>query len=403
MLTITCLVITCQCLRMTPAFQMYLWMYLIVLVYVYLLLHYATKNPWIIALLCVFSVIAGNSHESLTPGVSVGMALYFAVNFRKITLQQWLMGGFFCLGLLLLLFSPATRNRMVYTCSTLEYRVLALYSLRTSIPAFFILVAVLSYKTLIKRVSLREIIKSDLIWWGIWASSFAILIYWGFSGGRCVLGEELAAIILIVKMLKRGSFTPFWLWLLSVATLLFLYVQYSKVERTINYMEQIRLQALSSPDGNIYIDFTYSTPIAGLEEYSGRVKNVNVAGDEVEARYNSAFNQVYMKKWGIKHRLRFYPTALRPYIEGKADTTDGNLITMFSPGLYLFVKNKKHPATFYATYRRDIPFFKKEFPPQELNIATGIYEDENWQATILPVGHYHPAYPATFSMKRPKE
>lgn len=400
-LTTACLVITCQCLRMTPAFQMYIWMYLLVLCYLWILMHYRTRKWWMLALLCVFSLLCGNGHESLNPGIVVGVGLYIVTNLRKITLQQWLMYGFFCLGLIILLASPAIRVRMDDTASTIEYRILALYSLRKSIPAFYILAAIVLYKAIFKKENFIEIILRDTLWWGIWATCFGLLLYFGFSGGRASLGEELAAIILILKLLKRKSFTPFWLSLLALATAVFVSFQIHKIMELRSYIEDIKQQALASKDGNIYIDFTYSPPIAGLEQYAGQLRNVNFHELDDEARMMTLLSDCFTKKWGVEHHIRFFPTALRPYIEGKADTTDGNIITEIAPGSYLIVMNKKHPAKFHVNYTRDIPFFEKEYPAQDVDVTPGIYECDQWKAMIVTSCFYHPLYPATFSMTKP--
>lgn len=207
--TAACLVITCQCLRMTPAFQMYVWMYLLVLCYLWILTHYHTRKWWMLMLLCVFSLLCGNGHESLNPGIVVGVGLYILTNRRKITLQQWLMYGFFCLGLLILLSSPATQSRIGQNIMALEYKLLSLYGLRNAIPAFYILIVVTLYKTIIKKESLLDKLRRDIIWWGVWGTMTTLILFFGLNFGRAALGEELAAVILTLKQLKHRSFTSF--------------------------------------------------------------------------------------------------------------------------------------------------------------------------------------------------
>lgn len=397
-LTAACLVITCQCVRMTPAFQMYIWMYLLVLCYIWILLHYHTKKWWMLILLCIFSIICGNAHESLNPAVFGGIAIYFMFNFRKISLQQWLMFVFFGVGMVTILVSPGTQNRIAAFGLPLEYRILAIYTIKDAIPAFYILLAITLYKIVFKKENLITLIKRDLLWWAIWGTSIAVILYMGFSGGRAVLGEELAAIILTLKLLKKGSFTPFWLTLLSAVTIIFLYCQFYKILETNRYIDEIKRQALISTDGNIYIDFKYSRPIAGLESYTGRIYNANFVGKRDEARMMDLVSLHFTKKWNIDHSIRFYPTALRPYIEGKVDTTAGNTIADITTDTYLIVMNKKHPANFYITYKRDIPLFEKEYAPKELSLYPEIYDTDQWKATVVSKDYYYKFYPATFSM-----
>lgn len=401
-LTTACLVITCQCLRMTPAFQMYVWMYLLVLCYLWILMHYHTRKWWMLMLLCVFSLLCGNGHESLNPGIVVGVGLYILTNRGKITLQQWLMYGFFCLGLLILLSSPATQSRIGQNIMALEYKLLSLYGLRNAIPAFYILIVVTLYKTIIKKESLLDKLRRDIIWWGVWGTMTTLILFFGLSFGRAALGEELAAVILTLKQLKHRSFTPFWLTLLTALTILFLYVQFNKISEVRGYMEEVRRQALANADGNIYVDFRYTPIYTGLEQYAPSLTNTNFHGEKAEARLFRLFDDSFRRKWGVDHHIRIYPTALRPYIEGKADTTDGNLLTEISPGFYLIVRNKKHPAKFYVSYKRDIIFLEKDFPWREIpEINPGLMENDQWTAEIVRLSYYHIRYPATFSMTKP--
>lgn len=401
-LTTACLVITCQCLRMTPAFQMYIWMYLLVLCYLWILMHYRTRKWWMLTLLCVFSLLCGNGHESLNPGIVVGVGLYIVTNLRKITLQQWLMYGFFCLGLLILMSSPATQLRAEENIMSLEYKLLSLYGLKNAVPAFYILIAVTLYKTIIKKESILDKLRRDILWWGVWGTMTALIFYFGFSFGRAALGEELAAVILTLKQLRHRSFTPFWLTLLTASTILFLYVQFNKISEVRGYMEEVRRQALANADGNIYVDFKYTPIYTGIEQYAPSLTNNNFYGEKAEAHLFRHFDDSFRRKWGVDHHIRIYPTALRPYIEGKADTTDGNLLTEISPGFYLIVRNKKHPAKFYVTYKRDIVFFEKDFPWEEIpEIKPGLMDNDQWTAEIVRLSYYHIRYPATFSMAKP--
>ncbi len=398
-LTTACLVLTCQCVRMTPAFQMYIWMYLLVLCFIWVMLHYRTDKWWMTIILCLFSFICGNAHESVNPAVCVGFFIYFALNFRKTSLQQWLMLIFFSLGLLTILLSPGTQTRIDMYSLPLDYRILALYHLKNAIPAFYILIAIILYKVIIRKESLYQMIKAEMIWWLFWATSIAIILYFGFSGGRAILGEELFSLILILKLLKKKSFTPFWLALLSVATIVFLYCQIYRVSETNRYLDEIKRQALANDDGNIYIDFTYSEPIGGFEVYCGKFLNVNYKGIWYENRMMNLISHHFTKEWGVNHSIRFYPTSFRPYIEGKVDTTSGNMIARITKDSYLIVMNKKHPADFYISYERDIPFLKRKYAPEKLDYLIEMYDSDQWLASVVTEQYYDEFYPATFSMK----
>lgn len=407
-LTISCLVLTCMSVRMQPAFQMYIWMYLLVLVFLRIFFYYRTRKWWMLVLLCLFSVICGNAHESINPSIVVGLGVYIAFHIRKTTWQQWLMFTFFCIGLGTVVFSSSTQTRMVDTCPwELEWRLLALYSFLRSELALAILFFVVLYKWLIQKVNMKALIKDNAFWWVIWGANMLIALYWGFSGGRAILGEEVSAIILVIRMLKHHRFTNAWLVILTAFTFYFIGIQYGKINHLRDYFKEIERQAKANPDGNIYIDFEYSRPVLALEDYSGQVENVAYRGIIYYERYMDNFSKHFTKKWGVNHDIRTYPTPLRPYIEGKVDTATapnkGNLLVEYAPDKYLFVRNKKHPAQLMVKYERDIPFMHKDYEPIPFSIESNIYEDDIWEATVTEKYHYYLAYPGSFLMIPPKD
>lgn len=401
-LTVSCLTLICLCTRMIPAFQMYIWMYLLVLAYLWLLTHYNTRKWWMLTLLGVYSVICGNAHESLNAGVCIGMAVYFIYN-RRINLQQIIMCACFCGGLAILILSPWTRLRMEEEAPfwIAEYRLLMVYELIKSLPALWVLIAVTAYRLMFRKEKIRELFRPNVLWWGIWAGCTAIDFYWGFMVTRAWLGEELAAMILAVRMLRGKTFTPFWLGILSVATVWFLTLQWMSVDKIRGYMEEIRRQAQASPDGKVYLNLHNDRIIAGRTLYGGQLWYMSQPRNKVYVSYLDIFSKFYGSQWGTTHTIHIYPAALRPYMEGKADTTNGNALIELTPESYLLVQNKKHPARFHVRYERVIPFFHKTYPVREIGIDDPIYEDDQWIATIKGKYHYNTNYPATFSMTAP--
>lgn len=403
-LTLGCLMLTGLSLRMNPAFQMYIWMYLLVLVYLWLLMNYTTRKWWMLVLLTLFSIICGNAHESLNAGVVVGAALYFVFK-KKMTLTQILMSAGFCVGLAFLLLSPRTIFRMGEStpAMSLEYRILGLINFCRSIPMCWILITITLYKLVVRREKIKTLLAKAPLWWGIWLGCMLINLSWGFQGGRALLGGELSAIIISVKLSNKKTFTPLWLSLLFFMVICFLHQQWKNVEKMRGYIQDIHRQAVTSPGSNIYIDFDYNASIGPFENYVGEIAYLDDCHHSRMKLYRKFISLYYCGQWGVDKVLEFYPTALRPYMEGTADTTAGNILVEYAPSHYLLVQNKRHPARFYVSYERDIPFFHKEYPRKELSLNPFIYEDDNWIASVVNSSYYNKYYPATFHMEPPQE
>ena len=406
-LTIACLILTFLSVRMTPSFQMYIWMFLLVLVYLRIFLHYRTDKWWLLILICVFSAICGNAHESINPGICLGLTVYIVCNLKRITAQQWLMALFFAIGLGILVFSPSTQDRMTDTCPwILEWRVLSLYAFFKSTHALTIMLCVLFYKCVIKKESFRNIVRNDYIWWAIWFGCLLSNLYWGFSGGRSSLGEELFAIILTIKMLRHKSFTPVWLILLVGLTIYFLGEQYVKLQRLKDWMGKIEKLARTEHNGFIYMDFQYTPTFIGSEDYTGTIDCLYDKNLPYVERYMDIFSRHFTQKWQIDKQFRIYPTALRPYIENTIDTTEklrGNRLINYSQDAHLMIKNKKHPGEFYIKRTRDLMFFHKEYPREQYFYGDIIYEDSIWIVSAVKNHDYNSAYSATYYMEGPKE
>ena len=87
----------------------YLWSSVFILFFHYLLSKDISKRWW--PLLFVYGIIAGNTHEGIMVGLSVGYAVYYLSHFRLLTAQRWVMLIGLALGVAFLVFSPAALNR----------------------------------------------------------------------------------------------------------------------------------------------------------------------------------------------------------------------------------------------------------------------------------------------------
>ena len=89
----------------------YLWDAVFVLFFHYLLGKDIRKRWW--GLLFLYGIIAGNTHEGIMIGLSVGYAVYYLSHFKELTAQRWVMLTGLAIGVAFLVFSPAAMNRAI--------------------------------------------------------------------------------------------------------------------------------------------------------------------------------------------------------------------------------------------------------------------------------------------------
>lgn len=400
-LTVSLLVVLFLSLKMSPAFQMYIWMYLLVGIFLKLFVSYRSKKWWVTLLLGLFGIIAGNAHESINSGACFAIVIYIAVNFRKISLQQWVMAIGFAMGFAAIVFSPGTLHRAnteIMPAGLIEYRILALVNLLKSMPMMYVLLCVSIYEILIKKRDFKNIYKSNPLWWNIWAGCMLANTLMGFSGGRSVLGEEFAAIVVTVSILPDKRFSTFWLSASVLLTVMFLYCQWSLATRLNNIFESVKEQYIKHPKGYVYIDTDYSSPIPNDNRYIGYILIVNWS-DKVNRHNLNTLNQYLKMKTGVDKELWMFPTVMRRYIEGNAYDTIPNLVKEYAPDKWIIVRSKEHPGKFKIHYTRELFFFSKEYEPQDYHIGATIWETDQWEAAVATRNEYMSLYPATYSLE----
>lgn len=404
-LTLSLLVLTCLSARMSPAFQMYIWMYLLVLVYLRIFFHYHTERWWLMAILGLFSVACGNAHESINVGICVALGIYAATHLRRMSLLQWVMMAGFAIGFCIWMFTPATGRRLSGGTPPmiLEYRVLSLLNSAKSLVAFYILVTVVAYRMLKRREGIKSIYAGNEFWWNTWIAITVISLIIGYQGSRALLGEEAVAIILTIRMLRNRSFSSVWLVVLCVAAAIFMSVQWMSVRRANSRMKGIMQQFSMNESGNVYLDPPENEYIEGDKLYAAVIPLNNTSG-YVYYLVSSAFGRHLKRELGItdSRELHLYPTPLKEYIEGDAYEREPNKLVTLSPQASLLIQSKECPARFKALMHRNIPGFYKEYPPIEVTFDEVIYETDKWRARIVTPAYYESHYPATFIMEPPQ-
>lgn len=392
-------------LPMTPAFQMYIWMFLIVAVFTKLFLDYRASSRKMIAALALFSVIAGNSHDSITSGVCVALCIYVTVHFRRITSQQWVMLIFFFLGFLVNYVSPGTQHRAEYfgTDFDIEWRTVAFILMLRDVPMLYVLAATTIYNIVIKKRRIREIYASNELWWGIWVGCLLFNIVMGFSGGRAVLGEEFSAIVLTISQTKRKSLSNFWLCVLAIISVVFVFFQWQISHRVNTLYDSMLQQYKENPEGIVFLDIDYTTPLSSDKLFTHLIKPDEWADEAAATCASKDLTQHLSRLTGTNHPLRLFPEEMRCYICGDEFSRKPNAAIEYTDKMWILVQSKENPAPFKIHYKREIPFFVREYEPRDFDLSSQpiVWENAEYRA-VYTSGHiFNELYPATYSTATP--
>lgn len=259
------LAILCFQTKFTPTCQIgYIWMFSLVIAFVLLFQRFAGGcSKWNLLWLVPFSFIAGWSQEALVIGVGAALIYWWCGNFKKMSLNQWVMMLTFGIGAVALCMSPANFNRTDSATGSVDFLSSGAYSIVKLLyysRASYLLGALCIFLLVTKRAKLKEILKAAPCLWVVWVIMLAFNIGIGVFGNRQLFGCELAALLLTVILFRKYARAASWVPDLIALLLLALFVpkvifnvKFLKEDRSV--LEQLRQAEASSDDGVVYYDF----------------------------------------------------------------------------------------------------------------------------------------------------
>lgn len=248
-------------LIMSGAFN-YLWSAVFCLGF--LLVYNRTKQlesvNWLTAIaLFLFGLLSGWTHEALVVGVSGALFLICFLQYRKKPrLSQSMLVVGFWLGTLLLCLSPAARGRASFDHPSVWDTFLMV---AVELRAFYVLMLLMICTILREKKngnshSLIKFVHDNQLYFYVILIELAFSFFIGFRSVRQLLGIELFAIVLSLKLIsKMVSFHSVWFKNISVivagAILLFMVSIIPCAKRTYVQFQGIVTSYLQSEDGII--------------------------------------------------------------------------------------------------------------------------------------------------------
>ena len=374
-LTATCLALTAFATKMMPSTQVgYIWMGCVILCFVYLYQSERNLKAWQLALLFIFSIIAGNAQEAYGVGVSVAIATDFIRLRGRFTPRKWIMAAGFALGMLIIILSPETFARMDRTVIPLSE---SLFTLILSLKIVYVLAAVMVYQKVCHRRPFRLTFKENRFWFTAIIATVLFSLAIGVFTDRQLFCAELGALVILLRILRRHSFTTGWLATLAVYTALFLCVQGWRTVEVRQAMLELEQKYPESADGIVYAErWTGGTP-----NYLN-IFPIQLYEEPGEEFSSGTLRKIFIDRTGRPDSIYVLPKAL----EG-LDTVDvGNSFIRLTDGAsqaIVFV-SKRQPARFEVKRKLlgIFPWKSKKNPTNNL-----LRETDLWRAYLV-FGHF---------------
>jgi hypothetical protein len=202
------------------------------------------------------------------------------------------------------------------------------------------MIAIILYKKIINKASLRIIVSDNQFYFIAWFFSILLNLYIGVYCNRQLFGAEIMAMIIILRITKKHGFSNIWLILFGI---MITYTYSRNWIMTLNNSYQqntITEEYTKSSDGVIYVDLKN---IGGFNNPSTLYEKTIGYGEINSGRY-MVFNRLLHEDKANKGKpdVKIYPA----YLKGKENVDLGNQAIDYGKGSFLVIISKNSPAKF---------------------------------------------------------
>ncbi len=381
-LTASLATLLCLQIWMMPAYQInYIWMFTLVLGFLALMFRGGYYNTVTLIFLSIYSLVSGAAHEGLNLGIGGALIIYWLFNRKRFTVSQYVMSISFGIGLIWMCLAPGNFVRMDHNVRSFSIASVINFFIYTK--ASYLLVIITLYKVYkYRKKSIQYIYSPNSFYWNVWvlliAFNFFVL---GIQGSRPLLGEELIAIVLSIRILKDHTFSKIWLILLSVISVFFLYIQAIYCIKSRKEWEAITSQYNLSSDNEIYLPEFVKTSESFITPYCRFVSSKYINDNKESKSFKSILNKQLHNIYGNKKPDIIL---LPEYLSGKDSIDIGNRIVKCGDGIYLLVQSKKAPKDFYVNRSINLAgIIKKSYEPVKIEFDHVLKETDLWRAQLI--------------------
>lgn len=350
-----------------PANQInYVWMFTLSLGWL-ILFHKKgeRKSPITIALLGIFSLIAGNGQEGLNIGICGALLVLLFVRRFRFSPAEWAMGICFAIGCMADCLSPGTLSRSGgSTGGSIAFRLLQFTWVSRdlfSIPLLF-----LSIVIAISKSYDRQQFSKNWFFWCALTVSIIFLFALGYRSGNQYFGMMLIISILILRIWTPGLTRNILSSLIVLWCLYSLFGKYTHQNSYSEYMTSIERQYEASPDGTIFID----------------ASNPNSIDLFFDHRFCIALKSGHTKKI----------TALPQELNNIRPDSIVNFVKSYPNNRFLIVQSKINPKRFLYNLSFRIPGYTRVMGSNlDVDFTTSFYENDTYRALNIigsPLFHH---------------
>lgn len=394
-LTATIITIISFQTKLTPSCQIsYIWMYTIIMVFVWLFFHSGPKQSLFkIIFLGLFSLIAGNAHESFSIGVSAALLIFWIKRKTKISRSQYIMFICFGIGALCGCLSPSTIHRALVTPqpSTLLSFGKMIFAFAKFSSVLYVLVAISVWQVIRGGKTWSEIYLAGPFFWNV----FLVLLIFNFCisihSNRQLFGVEIMAAILSIRLLKKHSFTPSWLCLSSALACICLAAITEFSWRYSRYFNEITQQYKTSVSGEVFIELDEQCilnqqrfPVSSFYYYN--LLPDDEGPDNKDMNYEDlCFERYFHTEYPGHPPIKILPKVL----EGNRHRRLPNQVIKLSPELAVVIMDKAVPSDIILKRRVDVPGFHKVMPDEDIsNLKRFAVDADYWRAYIYDLSPF---------------
>lgn len=371
MLTIILVVLT-YLFKMVPSTEIgYVWMSLANLTFLNILFGQQRSIRWTVPLL-LFSIFSGNGNETFSSGISVALIFYMFRNAKNLSLQKWLMIVGYGIGSLVLVVSPGSWHRIGNVESQGGFG--AVIALTVGMATTLILVGMVIYLVLVKRINLRQLIKESQFYWIAFAVCLMFCMATGAVSIRSLCGTNLMAIILVLRLIK-GRHIHAWLLLTGVFAVITVWsVGYYNQRGQKATLEVIERKFATSTTGDVYVNIWPTTPLMSNIELG-----LHLEYPDMKSYWYRVLMLHMREKYGLDKELRIYPT----FLEGKDSVELENQTIKIHSGVFLVIVKDGTKPTVNITRGLDFGLFSIPYDTYTPTLTTPIKEGKNWKAYMV--------------------
>ena len=322
---------------------------------------------WQLVLLFLLSILAGNGNEAIAIGVGASLIFDFFINYRRLTVGQWVMLVGFGIGGLILCLSPGTLNRASGDTANFIY---SSYRILINSKALYLLIITLGVLKIRRRLKLKQYIVEN---WFLFVALISLIVFNFMIGigesGRQLFGIELFSAILTIKALKDHTFSNWAIAFLSLCIIMIYSLKVEYLRDSNKDLQMLRKEIESSSDSIIYLDFkkynsfVKPTEVKDLQKdqifiVCSILDDMNNIGRYYKLLHGEKFiHGDSISKYPIQHKV--YPTVLKEILQ----RTDRNFASRCADETYLIVQDLRDPATFILHRQINIFGMKISLPP----------------------------------------